>query len=146
MPGAGSSSYSVTTGPGPHIDDLALDAEILQHAFERFRILLDLLGGRDETVAGLGGGQKIERRQHIAAAACGRGFLDARLALGARRGLFLFVFLVFLLGFEVRLVHLFGDGTAAAIRDPAPRDRAPERSMRRAAVRRVTNRERRAAG
>ena len=31
----------MTTGPGPHVDDLALDAEIVEHAFEQARVLLE---------------------------------------------------------------------------------------------------------
>ena len=38
MPGAGSSSYSVTTGAGIGLDDFAADAEIAEHAFQRARI------------------------------------------------------------------------------------------------------------
>ena len=49
MPGAGSSSYSVTTGPGPHLHDLAAHAVILEHGFEHAgvlgqRLLVDRLG------------------------------------------------------------------------------------------------------
>ena len=64
MPGAGSSSYKVTTGPGLNLDDLAADAEILQHAFEQSRILLQRVGRdgrRDRRLLRLG--QQRQRRQ-----------------------------------------------------------------------------------
>src|SRR6266404_6143799 len=41
MPGAGSSSYSVTTGPGC-LDDFTADAEIAEHAFQRARVGIEI--------------------------------------------------------------------------------------------------------
>ena len=41
MPLAGSSSYMVTTGPGPDLDDVAADVEILEHGFEQARVALE---------------------------------------------------------------------------------------------------------
>ena len=38
-PGAGSISKVVITGPGPHLDDLALDAEVGQLGLEDLRAL-----------------------------------------------------------------------------------------------------------
>ena len=35
VPLAGSSSYMVTTGPGPDFDDLAADLEVVEHRFEQ---------------------------------------------------------------------------------------------------------------
>ena len=146
MPGAGSSSYKRDDRARPRIDDLALDAEILQHAFERLGVLLDLLGRRREAVARARRGQERERRQRIAAAAEAadrRGFL--RLALRARGcGLVVFV-LVFVVLF-VCVVPL-DDRAAACLMPGSTRSRACARrgGLRCAsATRRVMKRQSRA--
>ena len=66
-PAAGSNSYSVTTGPGTHRDDAALDAEIGEHGFEHARVLFQRLVGERRALSlhmhRLG--QQAERRQLI---------------------------------------------------------------------------------
>ena len=43
MPGAGSNSYMVITGPGLHLDDLAVYAVVLQLLLQYPRVELDAL-------------------------------------------------------------------------------------------------------
>ncbi len=65
----------------PRIDDLALDAEILKHAFERLGVFLDFVIIRRGALAGARRRQKRQRRQRISAGPASR-----RPGTGAARG------------------------------------------------------------
>ena len=78
MPLAGSSSYMVTTGPGPHLDDLAAHVEVLEHRFEQARVALQ--PGAVDLLARLlrAAGEQVDGRQLVAVA-------EREAGLGARR-------------------------------------------------------------
>jgi hypothetical protein len=75
MPGAGSSSYMVTTGPGRTSVIIALHMEIVEHRLEQPRIAFqrglvdlgaDVLGGTSASSSGRGqGGGAFARRKQI---------------------------------------------------------------------------------
>ena len=59
---------------GPRIDDFAAYAEILQHAFKRYRVSVDYFARQSRALAGALRGQEIKRRQHVAATGAAGGY------------------------------------------------------------------------
>ena len=109
MPGAGSSSYSVTTGTRIGLHDLAAHAEILQHAFERARIGFQLGLAERLAIAGLGRGQHGHgRKLELVGGFLGSGFRCGLLARSARGRLLLFLLLVFLFLVLVLVILVLG--------------------------------------
>ena len=80
---------------GARVDDLAAHAEVLQHAFQRLRALLDRFRARREAVGRLRHGEQRQLGQLIAAVRALGGLRTRGLAHARGRGLFLvLVFLV----------------------------------------------------
>ena len=85
MPLAGSSSYMVTTGPGPDLDDIAAHVEILEHGLEQAGVALQS-GAVDLLAAFLRRRrQQVDRRQLVTVAERQAGLRGDGLAVLAPR-------------------------------------------------------------